>query len=84
MILLFGLEFNNLSKYTEEGRMYLIVLFIALGVIYLLFVREEAPSQGAQAQEAGAGTTTDEPPKPSEPPSGGDVDPFQSPVSPKS
>ncbi len=64
--------------------MYLLVLLIALWVIYLVFIREEAPSQGAQAQETESRTTTDEPPKPSEPASGGEADPFKSAEPPKS
>lgn len=59
--------------------MYLFVLFIALLAIYFVFVREEAPSQGTQAQETKAQTTTDEPPKPSEPEEG--TDPFKAPGS---
>lgn len=59
--------------------MYLIVLLIVLAVIYLAFVREEAPSEGTQAPEAEAQTTTEEPPKPSEPQEG--VDPFKAPGS---
>ena len=59
--------------------MYLFVLLTVLVVIYFVFVREEAPSQGTQAQETKAQTTTDEPPKPSEPQEG--VDPFQAPGS---
>jgi hypothetical protein len=59
--------------------MFLIVLFIVLLVIYFVFVREEAPSQGTQAQETKAQTATDEPPKPSEPQEG--IDPFKTPSS---
>ena len=59
--------------------MYLFVLLTVLAVIYFVFVREEAPSQGTQAQETKAQTTTDEPPKPSEPQEG--VDPFKAPGS---
>jgi hypothetical protein len=59
--------------------MYLFVLLTVLAVIYFVFVREEAPSEATQAQETKAETTTDEPPKPSEPPEGDD--PFKAPGS---
>lgn len=59
--------------------MYLFVLLTVLAVIYFVFVREEAPSQGTPAQEAKAQTATDEPPKPSEPQ--GEIDPFKAPGS---
>ncbi len=59
--------------------MYLFVLLTVLAVIYFVFVREEAPSQGTQAQETKAPTTTDEPPKPSQPEEG--IDPFKAPTS---
>jgi hypothetical protein len=59
--------------------MYLFVLLMVLAVIYFVFIREEAPSQGTQAQETKAQTTTEEPPKPSEPQEG--IDPFKAPSS---
>ncbi len=59
--------------------MFLIVLLIVLAVIYLAFVREEAPPKGTQAQETKAQTSADEPPKPSEPVEG--IDPFKAPSS---
>jgi hypothetical protein len=59
--------------------MFLFVLLIVLLVIYFVFVREEAPSQGTQAQETKAQTATEGPPKPSEPQEG--IDPFKAPSS---
>ena len=59
--------------------MYLFVLLTVLAVIYFVFIREEAPSQAPQAQETKTQTTTDEPPKPSEPQEG--VDPLKAPSS---
>ncbi len=57
--------------------MYLLVILIALWVIYLAFIREEAPSAAAPAQEAKAETAAEAPPTPSEPQ--GEVDPFKAP-----